>query len=149
MTYVKNSLKRTWITEGIDIGAIYWAKGLGVFLAQKGGKYKEGSRERDSRANPLSTTQLRKFFGQIKRLQAEGYSEANHSKLLMLIAQLAYAVGRNKVRRGRDVVDTTKIGFFQEELETAIEQIKNPQHFKNFVNLVEAIVAYHKFEGGQ
>lgn len=115
----------------------------------------------------LSTSQLRRFFGTLKRLQAIGFSEKNAAQLLRLKPLLAYAVGRDK-KNGRQ---TTKIGKFYQELSIAIDFVMDAtenvveekvkpqtpqwnsaqlisQYFNNFVNLVEAIVAYHKFKGG-
>jgi len=101
-------------------------------------------------------------------LQAIGFDEKNASQLLRLKPLLAYAVGRDK-KGGRSV---TKIGKFYNELSFAIDTVmdatenviakkikpQNPdeltetqliaKYFNNFINLVEAIVAYHKFKGG-
>jgi len=63
----------------------------------------------------------------------------------MLKAQLAYANGRDK-KLGKN---QTKIDVFYNELSSAIDYIQNEKHFRNFVNIVEAIVAYHKAAGGE
>ena len=129
-----------WITsrEGITNDVINWAKDFGNFLAKP-----KDSNNRDY-LDKLSTSQLRKFFGKLRRIQAEGY-EKNKNELYMLKAQLAYANGRDK-KSGRN---QTKIDVFYNELSSAIDYIQNEKHFRNFVNIVEAIVAYHKAAGGE
>ena len=146
MSYNENSLKHEWIQnpEGLPKESIVWAKQFGLFLANPDKNQKE-----------LSTSQIRRFFGQLKRLQAQGYSESNRSDLLMLGPQLAYAVGRDRKKVKRKIVDASKIHYFYKEITTALDAIEaedietEKQYFKNFVNLVEAIVAYHRFESAE
>jgi CRISPR-associated protein Csm2 len=121
--------------NGLDDKAIEWAQLFGEYLATNDQK----------ELKQLSTSQLRKFFGQLKRIQAEGYNEKKVSELLMLKPQLAYAVGRD-IKNNRN---QTKITDFEKHISPLIGEIKEKQHFNNFVNLIEAIVAYHKAKGGQ
>lgn len=140
MPYTPNSLQLDWIVNGINNdNPIKWAEEFGTFLA---------TNEDNRGKKKLTTTQLRKFFGQLKRIQAEGYSTIKKHQLLMLKPQLAYAVGRDK--------QATKIDSFEKELSKAIskvaeaeEQAEGEKRFKNFVSLTEAIVAYHKAKGGE
>jgi len=142
MAYTKNSLKNEWILSenGITDDSILWAQDFGEYLAVKSATH-----------GKLSTSQLRRFFGQLKRIKAEGFDEKNLTKILMLKAQLAYANGRdikfNFQTKSND--NQTKIGDFCSELSKAIGIVKEKTHFKNFVNLVEAVVAYHKSKGGE
>lgn len=85
-------------------------------------------------ANKLTTSQLRKFFGEVKRQQMTGYSETD---FVLLKPKLAYAVGRSKQK-------DSKIKDFYFVIANAIDQVKNEEHFKNFIKIFEAIVAYHK-----
>jgi CRISPR type III-A-associated protein Csm2 len=157
MEYVKNSFQSSWITNKIEKETVVWAKNFGSFLAIYGGNYKENKqgqvRNETSKEKELSTTQLRKFFGQLKRLQAEVQVDGNYQKhevkMLMLAPQLAYAVGRNKKKLGRNIIDTTKIGHFHDEITSMLNSVSEDKHFNNFVNIIEAVVAYHKFEGGE
>jgi len=139
---------KAWLQspEGLSDEAIQWAEKFGKHLAT--GEGREG-------LNKLSTTQLRKFFGQMKRLQIDllsGEQSSQNKKnsyagLLMLKPQLAYAKGRD-LKNGRSA---SKITDFEDQISKAIDAVgKNDKtHFKNFVNLVEAIVAYHKSQGGE
>ena len=158
MGYVKNSFRSTWITNKIENETVLWAKEFGSFLAKNGGSYnielQNKKLSKVSNERGLSTSQLRKFFGQLKRLQAEvqvegDYKDEHKVKMMMLAPQLAYAVGRNKKRLGRNLVDTTKVGHFHDEITGMLRFIAKETHFNNFVNIIEAVVAYHKFEGGE
>lgn len=65
----------------------------------------------------------------------------------MLKPMLAYAVGRDKKK--------TKTKEFGEEMSKGIDAIRLEDEvhakndFKNFLKIFEAIVAYHKFYGGE
>jgi CRISPR-associated protein Csm2 len=82
----------------------------------------------------LTTSQLRKFFGEVKRQQLHGYNETD---FVLLKPKLAYAVGRA-------TGNNPKIKDFYIVLSKAIDLVKNESHFKNFIKIFEAIVAYHK-----
>ena len=93
----------------------------------------------------MTTSQVRKFFGEVKRQQMTGFNE---SKFVMLKPKLAYAVGRAKKNvRARNY----NIARFEEVISMAIDTVLNNKMeearlvaFKNFVDFFEAIVAYHK-----
>lgn len=128
-----------WIKNGLDENAIKWAETFGRYLAEKDGNIKE-----------LSSSQLRRFFGALKSLQNEILMDSNlqddplssyyKQKLLMLKPQLAYAAARDKNN------GYAKIHNFYEVISICIDFVKTKKHFKNFIALVEAIVAYHKVE---
>lgn len=106
-----------------------FAKNFGEYLADSEGR----------NATPLTTSQLRKFFGEVKRQQMNGYNE---SQFILLKPKLAYAVGRT-TGRGQ-----LKIKDFYNVLVDGIDRVTRSQNkvvaFKNFVSVFEAIVAYHK-----
>jgi len=88
----------------------------------------------------MSTSQIRKFFGAIKRIQAD--FDNLKGEIILLEPKLAYAVGKDKKE--------SKIDEFYKELSPLIKEIKEDEKkFKNFVSIVEAIVAYHKVYGGE
>lgn len=87
-----------------------------------------------SSENKLTTSQLRKFFGEVKRQQMEGYDP---TRFILLKPKLAYAVGRAKEKK-------SKINDFYFVIADAIDRVRNEQQFKNFILVFEAIVAYHK-----
>ncbi|NLI24715.1 MAG: type III-A CRISPR-associated protein Csm2 [Bacteroidales bacterium] len=94
---------------------------------------------RDTR-NPITSSQIRRFFGALKRIQAD--FEHLKGEILLLEPKLAYAVGKDE--------KNTKLKDFYEALSPLIRNIgEDEKKFRNFVNVVEAIVAYHKAQGGK
>lgn len=88
----------------------------------------------------LTTSQIRRFFGAVKRIQAD-FAQLK-SEILLLEPKLAYAVGRSK--------EGAKIGEFYTMMSPLIRDINQDKtKFKNFVSLFEAIVAYHKAANGK
>lgn len=132
MSWNKNArIPKEEIQEKISDVTVSFAKDFGDYLAKEEG------------AEPLTTSQLRKFFGEVKRQQMMGY---NDTEFVMLKPKLAYAVGRVKQngRRGK----TYKIEDFYLVLADAIDKVQSstdkPKAFRNFITAFEAIVAYHK-----
>lgn len=90
---------------------------------------------------PVKTSQIRKFFGEIRRIQAD-FDKQQH-EIVMLEPRLAYAKGKAK---GDSQVGLEK---FYRALSPLIKEIKGEQKkFDSFVRIVEGIVAYHKYHGG-
>ncbi len=119
-----NILNVSVLTEGIKDTEIL--KKWGHYLAEGNDKVK------------VKTSQLRKFFGAVKKIQAD-FENQKH-EIILLLPKLAYAVGRNK--------ENSKIKDFYDLLEPLIKDInEDKKKFKNFVNIFEAIVAYHKEKG--
>ena len=163
-----NSLKTEWITDGITKETVVWAEDFGHYLADGikrtendlpiQAKNRDGSlktkfnkitnkQEPDwEKQNPLTTSQLRKFFGEIRRMQAEiqhqkvdstDKQKFDKTSLLMLKPKLAYQVGREKDSNG-------KVRDFYSQLSIGVDAVQTREDFKKFVKIVEAVVAYHK-----
>lgn len=135
MSWDKNKLiSKIEIQEKITETTVNFAEEFGGYLAQK-----------EDTAEPLTTSQLRKFFGEVKRQQMIGYDE---TEFIMLKPKLAYAVGRAKQNGRRGKVQ--KIEDFYYVMADAIDKVESstdkPKAFKNFITAFEAIVAYHKAE---
>lgn len=127
LNYPDVRLDRQWIFDPITPDIVKWCESFGHFLAPQG---------RDDK-KALTTSQLRRFFGEVKRIKLNTPSMAD---IAMLNPLLAYAVGRDK--------KDTRIKDFYNELSTAISAIRNDHiinDFENFTKLLEAIVAYHKY----
>ncbi len=141
--YPEQSLKEEWVRSEITDEAVEWTKSFGYFLQQK------------DKSNPLTTSQIRKFFGELKRIQAD--PEKYQEEIPMLKAKLAYAVGRdastrfNRDSRQTELIYSTKIKEFYEELEKGINWIRRGEKgdLIRFVKLVESVVAFHKYYGGK
>ena len=125
-----------WITNEVNGDTIIWAESFAEYLSE-GGK------------QAMTTSQIRNFFGELKRIQA-GYNNYKN-RIPMLKVQLAYSAGRQWDKEKKSY--KTKVDKFNEELKTGIDLIikaeenNKKNYFKNFVSLCEAIVAYHKFHG--
>lgn len=140
--YPQLRIKQEWIQQGIVNETVDWTKSFGEFLQsdQKGTK-------------PLTSSQIRKFFGELKRIQSD--PNKFKSEIPLLKAKLAYAVGRDvqSAYQGK-IVYKTKLKELQEELDKGIGFIRVDGDYlrndlNNFVKTVEAIVAFHKFFGGK
>lgn len=111
-----------------------------VQFAERFGKYLAVD---DYDSEPLTTSQLRKFFGEVKRQQMMGYNE---TEFTMLKPKLAYAVGRAKQNGKKNKAQ--KIEDFFVVITDAIDKVLSSSDrakaFKNFITAFEAIVAYHK-----
>ena len=88
----------------------------------------------------LKTSQIRKIYGAVKKIQVSEAFRPNDpimNDLIMLKPKLAYAAARN-----RAVTD------LKDALTQAIDKVDSPEKFKNFVDFFEATLAYHKAAGG-
>lgn len=94
----------------------------------------------------ISTSQIRKFLSAVNKINnkinyqnnSDILSEDIVAEIAYMRIQFAYLVGRNK-----------SLKELHEKLDDAIANIKNSKsNFINFARYVEAIVAYHKFFGG-
>lgn len=134
-TYPAQHLDKQWIYKDITEDVIEWTDSFGKFLCSAQG------------TDPLTTGQLRKFFGEVKRIETNLGS--NKADIIMLKPLLAYAVGRDK----KDGRNKTKIDKFAEEMNQGIDAVLDGKDlksdFSHFVKIFEAIVAYHKFYGAK
>lgn len=121
------------IQEKVTDVTVQFAKRFGEYLAEK-----------NEQADPLTTSQLRKFFGEVKRQQMmNGYDS---TEFVMLKPKLAYAVGRAKQNGKKGKFQ--KIEDFNYVMADAIDKVEKSNDkakaFRNFITAFEAVVAYHK-----
>lgn len=133
MAYRKGTHTFDCIKNGITEKDVFWSDEFGKHLATDSDDF-----------IGITTSQIRKFFGELRSIEAQSFQKFTLSEVLLLKPKLAYAVGRDKTKRVK-----SKIGDFYLELSSAIKEIENVEHFGNFVKLVEAVVAYHKYHGGK
>lgn len=124
------------ITDKVTNVTVNFAQEFGSYLGKDDVKtiIDRSGRSKEQKEAKLTTNQLRKFFGEVKRQQMTGYNETD---FVLLKPKLAYAVGRAKD-------PFAKINDFYKVIADAIDQVKGEKHFKNFIKIFEAIVAYHK-----
>ncbi|MGB9772258.1 MAG: type III-A CRISPR-associated protein Csm2 [Candidatus Kapaibacteriota bacterium] len=99
-------------------------------------------------AKNIRTNQIRNVFSHINRIRTKfrnkgKFDEEIEADLILLKPKLAYAAGRQK-----------QIREFQKFMFDIIDAVVNSKGDKNkaienFFALIEAIVAYHKFNGGK
>lgn len=112
-----------------------------VQFAERFGKYLAKD---DFDSEPLTTSQLRKFFGEVKRQQM--MKDFNETEFTMLKPKLAYAVGRVKQsgrkNKGQKIEDFFTV--ITDAIDKVLASSDRAKAFKNFITAFEAIVAYHK-----
>jgi len=118
-----------WIRHGIDKETVEFANGFGEFIADNG----------------LTTSQIRTTFGEMRRIQLNDYVKEK-TAFILLKPKLAYAVKRHGKTGLEKFYDLFTIAYDYVDTEN---DNAGPIHFKNLMNLMEAVLAYHKFHGGK
>lgn len=126
-------LDTDWLkgANGLPKEAIDFAEKLGEILVDK----------RDNRPgyNQMTTSQVRNFFGEMRRIQMKGFDK-NKGAFYMLKPKLAYSVAR--------APGNSKINVFKEVTNFLMEGVTDQLTYNNFIAFMEAVVAYHKSNGG-
>jgi CRISPR-associated protein Csm2 len=78
----------------------------------------------------IKMNQLRNFFNEINAIKDDFTPQAK----VILETNLAYDYGRNVISKE-----------FYEIINRSLMKTKIPEDFKNFVRLIESLIAYHKF----
>ncbi len=87
-------------------------------------------------ARNLKTSQIRKIYGAVKKIQMS--DKFDRKDLVLLKPKLAYAAARN-----------TAVTDLKDALTQAIDQVGDDREkFKNFVDFFEATLSYHRAFGG-
>ena len=132
----------SFIKEGVNKDVVDYAKALAFNLLEFKQNKKNNKIEIEvDKEHSLSTSQLRSFFGEIRRIQFKGFKDSE-SSFYLLKPKLAYAVA--KVKNGQ-----TKYQLFKEVINSLLDEVTDEKEFKNFVEFIEAVVAYHKAFGGE
>lgn len=156
--YPTQKLEKSWIEKGINPEIVEWTKSFGKYLCAFVEEEKPQNlcafEEEKPQKKALTTGQLRKFFGEIKRIEADVLK--HKADIAMLKPLLAYAVGRDKKKGKGKMENKTRIDDFEKEISAAIDAIRLnssddilKSDYRNFVQIFESIVAYHKYYGGQ
>ncbi|TKK65854.1 type III-A CRISPR-associated protein Csm2 [Ilyomonas limi] len=131
-----NEKIKTWVRNEIDKETISFADEFGGFIAGKAPNNKNEA---------LTTSQIRIAFGELRKIQMNGFNEEKTS-FLMLKAKLAYAVKRH------DKIGLTEFyNLFSKaynEVDTKNVEAGTKQ-FDNLLQIIEAVLAYHKYHGGK
>lgn len=118
-----------WIRTGIKGEAILYAEKLGQILV-------------DER---FTTSQIRNFYGELKRIQLKGIKEDKQKSAFHLLhPKLAYAA-----KRAGNGAHIFKTEILKTHKEVEIDSQDSEARFQNFCDLCEAILAFHKASGGR
>lgn len=121
---IASKCKKEWITVEADKEMISFAEEAGKYMKE----------------NSLTTSQIRNIYGEIKRIQMNTY-EKKKSDFFLLKPKVAYALGRNKDNKG--------LQLFKDIFDRLSPFVSDEKSYHNFCNLMEAILAYHKANGGK
>lgn len=124
----KKTTIESWIKKGIDKSTIDFSNDFGKFIA-----------------NDLTTSQIRTVFGEMRRIQMNNYIKEK-TAFLLLKPKLAYAVKRHKSKGLSKFYDLFSIAY---DAVNTSDDTEGEHHFANMMNLLESILAYHKFHGGK
>jgi CRISPR-associated protein Csm2 len=94
----------------------------------------------------LTTNQIRNFFGEVRRIQMKGILQEK-TAFLLLRPKLAYAAKR-AAKQGANMFKDIVLKAHEVVME-AKDNNEFEARFKNFVDFLEAILAYHKVHGGK
>lgn len=114
---------REWLTKGATPEMVTFAEEAGKFMAK----------------NNLTNSKIRSIYGEIKRIQM-GDFDREESSFYLLKPKVAYALGRDEKNEG--------LKLFKLIFDQCFPDV-NKLTYKNFCNLIEAILAYHKAYGGR
>ena len=114
---------KSWIKDGANRAMVDFAEKAGAFMARNG----------------LTSSQIRNFYGEIKRIQI-GDFENERASFCLLKPKVAYAVSRQ---------NNKGILFFQKAFIEAWGHVETKGDFDNFCSLMEAMLAYHKANNGK
>ena len=120
----KGDYKSQWITSSADSALVDYAEKAGKFMAKNG----------------LTNSKIRSIYGEIKRIQMSEF-EKEKSAFVLLKPKVAYALGRDANNEG--------LKLFKEIFDLSSADVTNQKSFQNFCNFMEAILAYHKANGGK
>ncbi len=123
---------KTAITDKLTPETVQLAKENGRYLGTDG-EARDPRTGEMCKKGKLTTNQLRRFFGEVKRQEMQGYDE---TQFILLKPKLAYAVGRDK--------ENTKIDEFYQLMSPLIDAVTDQKSFENFIQVFEAVVAFHK-----
>lgn len=116
-----------WIKKGFDNKTLDFCDEFGKYLA-----------------DGMTTSQIRNYFGEVKRIQMSGIQKEKNA-FYMLKPKLAYLSKR------ADKDQTLKFKKIMDKAHEAVLSDENnfEQAFKNYVDFLEAILAFHKSHGGK
>jgi CRISPR-associated protein Csm2 len=141
MKIPKDDLEKI-ISKGDTKLMVEKAEKFGSYLAEKS----IGHNSRPIHGSNLTTSQIRNFFGTVKKIEARGFNASGSEReFLLLKPKLAYAAQRDKGSKLKDMKDVMIDAI---DIVTSGDGDKE-EKFNNFCDFFEAILCYHKAQGGR
>jgi CRISPR-associated protein Csm2 len=125
---IQAKFNKEWITRGVDEDCITLCEELAKSMVDK----------------KVSSSFLRNVFGEMRRIEAGGF-ENHRADFTLLRPKLAYTCGRY-IEKDKSVKGV--LNALQELYKLAAQNVTDAQSFNNVVSIMEAIVAFHKANGG-
>ena len=103
----------------------------------------------DNKIKNITRSQIRKFLAAVNKisnlvnisnLPDDKLNEDILNEIKYMQIQFAYIVGKNKAEEIKKLYDSLK---------NEMSKLNTKKEFINFARYIEAIVAYHKFHGGE
>jgi len=132
----RDEIKREQIQKAIEHGGnhiVKIAEPIGECLGR-------GLRYNDR----LTTSQIRNIFTIAKKMQMKGIEEIDWEEFILLKPKIAYLTRKTDSKLGARILGDILI----EAVDAAYKK-REKQHFRNFMNFFEAILAYHVSYGGK
>lgn len=120
---VAHPVKSEWFTIGADSELVKYAELAGLDLKNGG----------------LTNSKIRSIYGEVKRIQMGTFGK-NKSAFYLLKPKVAYAYGRDK-NKG--------LKIFKDIFDASVKYVNDDKSYDNFCNFMEAILAYHRANGGK
>lgn len=115
----------TWLTDGVTKETVEFTKEFGKHLSHK--------------FKGISTSQIRNIYGELKRIELKGFKNEKTS-FLLLKPKVAYTAKRHSSVGMRN---------FKSVFDKAYDKIDDENTYSNFMQIMEATLAYHKSFGGK
>jgi CRISPR-associated protein Csm2 len=125
---ITSRFNQDWITIGVDDDCMNLCEKLAIDMVNA----------------RISSSFLRNIFGELRRIEAGGFDK-HRTEFVLLRPKLAYTCGR-AIERNNNAKDELKA--LQELYKLSAQKVTNALCFQNLVSIMEAIIAFHKANGG-
>jgi len=132
--FEKLNYDATWIINCANPTLVEFAEEAGKYMAKNG----------------LTNSKIRNIYSEIIRIKMLGNFQINKSSFYLLKPKVAYANGREEqYKDGKLSKINSGLYMFKLIFDKAYDSIQSDLHYHNFCDLIEAILAYHKSNGGK
>lgn len=122
-----------WVRQGLEPDAILYAEKFGENLASN---------------NSFTSTQFRNIFSEVLRIKTLVAQDDNWQRdFLLLKPRFVYAMARKGTKGSENFRKV--IAPAMDEVLAVEDDAKKKERFKNFADFFEAILAFHRANGGK